>query len=665
MEKQTGQKTRLLCVYIGPVHPYAQTLDHSTITVDTPPVNNCLDCGVCNKPLSNPHLLPCLHVYCLSCLRDECRENSPDKFFCPLCVADERKSCAARPWHAFEKIVEDEAEQEALQRRLAELPASELRRVSYVYDCEDDADGEDARPELPRPPVMFPCTMHADKMADTFCSKCSHLACHKCISSFHRRCQDFSNIQEAIENKRGDLDSIYSSIANNLSQCQKLQEEHKKRLTDVEDVRTSLLLDIKMFRGAMVKLIMAKEKALMIEVDELVDKMTMGTAEKAEVVERLMKSLSRQLEVLNFSFSVNGEGELLPYLISITSRVATDTKKLQEQREEEPVRQLKFRKDVHCYNALEASLLGSIQEEGQKQEATAPMEPRQGKSDLSLTLITSFHGGARDDVAEPLLTDVVLLANGDVIVADRDNKCVKKFNQSGKLLTRVLIDAVPSRVAVVSNGRAAVSVMNKKAIYFLSLFGTIRVLSSAPVKKLYSFLSSDGCGRLAAATNLCDCIDLLTEKGELIKTIYTQRSDRATISRPMYLTPLKVSPPDGDGRIAPGIDFIVSDSGKKVVLRLDQSGHVVFTVKSTDSLTLECPLGVTVHESGLILFADRDSNSVVLVDQAGSFIRRVLGTDDGLVRPCGIYSGQKGFVAMTQVDGMVKIYSSNVISPAQ
>uniref|UniRef100_A0A2C9LU27 RING-type domain-containing protein n=1 Tax=Biomphalaria glabrata TaxID=6526 RepID=A0A2C9LU27_BIOGL len=627
-----------------------------------------LDCAVCRKPLTNPHMLPCLHVYCLSCLRDECRENSPDKFFCPLCVVDkeERRTSSARPWHAFEKIAESEAEQEAIQRRLAELPASEIRRDSLLGDYGDETDVDDPKSSLPKPPVLFPCSMHADNMADTFCAKCNQITCHKCISSFHRRCQDFYNIQDAIEKKRDDLDSIYSNIANNLAQCQKLQEEKKKRLKDAEEVRTRLLLDIKMFRGAMVKLIMAKEKALINEVDLLVDEMLQGTLGKESVVERLIGSLSRQLEVLNFSFSVNGQGELLPYLPSLVSRVANDAKKLEEQREKEPVRQFKFHKDDNCFQTLESSLLGIIQEEGGVPEAVVLPNLPEGKLDMSLTLLTSFHGGARDDVTDPLLTDIVLLPNGDVIVADRDNKCVKKFNQSGKLLTRVLIDAVPSRVTIVSNGRAAVSVMNKRAIYFLSLFGTIRVLSSVPVKKLYSFLTSDGNGCLAAATNQCDSIDLLTEKGEIIRTIYSQKSDRATISRPMYLTPVKVQSGTNVERDSTNgltnIDFIVSDSGKKIVFMVNQSGQVIFSIKSIDSLTLECPLGVTVHESGLALFADRDANSVVLMDTTGTVIRRVLSADDGVVKPCGIYAGQRGYVAMTQVDGMVKIYSSSVVS---
>lgn len=611
-------------------------------------------------------MLPCLHVFCLACLKDNCSEKSPDKFFCPLCVVDknDRKSFNARPWHSFEKIVENEAEYEARQRRLAELPATESRRSSYIPEGLDaDEDETSRRPSLPQAPVMFPCTMHADRLADTFCTKCDQLACPKCISSFHRRCQSFLDIKDAVEKKRDALDSVYSAIANNLVSCENLQSEHLKRVNEIEAMRVKLLLEIKTFRTAMVNLVLEKEKRLSDQVNQIMDQMTKLSSQRESTAKSLVQALNKQLDVLNFSLSARGEGEILPLLPALANIMESNTAKLSEFRSQDDVKVVTFSRDENCFQTVSTSLLGTLNVTG---KAATPPAREEGKRDLTLTPFISFHGGACDDVCEPLLTDIVLLMNGDVIMTDRDNKCVKKFNQSGRLLTRVMIDAIPSRITIVSNSRAAVSVMNKKAIYFLSLFGTVRILSFTRVSKIYSFLTSLGGKLLAGATNQCDCIDVFTEKGEVIRNIFLQKADKASIARPMYLTPTKPSVTINQQTSAADkmsdTDVLISDSGKQTLFRLDQTGRSQFCVRSTSSLTLTCPLGVTVHESGLTLLADRDTDSVLLFDEAGNFLKKALTLEQGLVKPCGIYAGHRGHVALTQVDGMVKIYKTNVTS---
>ncbi|RUS81580.1 hypothetical protein EGW08_010654, partial [Elysia chlorotica] len=110
-------------------------------------------------------------------------------------------------------------------------------------------------------------------------------------------------------------------------------------------------------------------------------------------------------------------------------------------------------------------------------------------------------------------------------------------------------------------------------------------------------------------------------------------------------------------------DLWVTDSARKILYRLRQKdGKTTFTLKSRPDLqlTLECPLGVTVHPSGLPLLVDRDSDTVHLLDKGGNYLRPALTAADGLTKPCAIYAGYKGHVALSQVDGMVKIYSSKL-----
>ncbi|GFO11062.1 tripartite motif-containing protein 2 [Plakobranchus ocellatus] len=811
---------------------------------DVPQCSSVLMCTVCRRQLRNPHLLPCLHAFCLACLQDECSQRSRDKYFCPVCVdssPDEssdnksiggKKSVSSRPWHSFDKILENEAAHDALQRRLAELPG-EGGDNDFHGDDNSGSDDEEEDPKTESgsslrqscqqlaPPAIFPCSNHSEKLTDQFCTKCDQIACPKCITSFHRRCSQGSiqNIKEVVESRRRGFDSLHNAIASSLTLCEDAQATQTARAEMVEQARARLLLAIRATREEMVSAMLAKEKTLVEEVNRLMNEAKEDAEQKAGTAAKLTVSLARQLDVMNFSLGAGAEGELLPYLLGLESHARADAKLAMGRLQEASHAEVVFHRDDVLEKALTESPLGFLKIE---EEETSELQKRvvDGKADggsrrlgLILTLVTSFHGGARDDISEPLLTDLVLLANGDVILTDRDNHCVKKFNRSGKLLTRVMLDASPSRIAVVSHGRAVVSTTGRRELYFLSLQGTVRILSSVRVKKLYTFLTSLGGGVLAAGTNYGDCLDLITEEGRYIKTIFSCKPERAGISRPFYITPVhhehQQNPPHHDqgclqtetevngaenhrnlaatsieslhgssdnknkvarkqspnnlnssiyntglttssngnnhrkasvaGKSKAGVnssnkniatsspsaassnndiinnghssvskpsvtidptsssstsasstsdmnnmnsgpssissipsypsssvgystdDLWITDSAKKIIYRLRQTdGKTTFTLKSRSDLqlTLECPLGVTVHPSGLTLLVDRDTDSVLLLDEGSNYIRPVLTAADGVSRPCAIYAGHRGHVALSQVDGMVKIYSS-------
>lgn len=124
---------------------------------------------------------------------------------------------------------------------------------------------------------------------------------------------------------------------------------------------------------------------------------------------------------------------------------------------------------------------------------------------------------------------------------------------------------------------------------------------------------------------------------------------QVNISRPLYLH----VPQSRDPQVA----ALVVDSGRRVLFALTPNGQTTFTFKPKDQNSLECPLGVgTVPGSGLILLADRDKHRVVLLGRRGTFLKQVLGEKEGLHKPCALYAAVSCRLALTQVDGWVKIY---------
>jgi len=49
-------------------------------------VDETTKCPICLEDLVNPKSLPCLHTFCLQCIKNHCRDDSPgDQVNCPLC----------------------------------------------------------------------------------------------------------------------------------------------------------------------------------------------------------------------------------------------------------------------------------------------------------------------------------------------------------------------------------------------------------------------------------------------------------------------------------------------------------------------------------------------------------------------------------------------------
>ena len=45
-----------------------------------------VECPICQEDIKDPMLLPCIHSFCLECLRRYCRDKQPgDDVPCPVC----------------------------------------------------------------------------------------------------------------------------------------------------------------------------------------------------------------------------------------------------------------------------------------------------------------------------------------------------------------------------------------------------------------------------------------------------------------------------------------------------------------------------------------------------------------------------------------------------
>ena len=115
------------------------------------------ECSVCTETYNNPRILPCVHTYCLKCIKGFSKDKLPgDHVACPLCREDftlPDNGIDGLPKNFFIEQLKDFAD---LSNR-------------YCEECSDDVTGPGLR-----------------KQAVMFCVDCQQRFCKTCVE-IHRR----------------------------------------------------------------------------------------------------------------------------------------------------------------------------------------------------------------------------------------------------------------------------------------------------------------------------------------------------------------------------------------------------------------------------------------------------------------------------------------------
>jgi hypothetical protein len=124
--------------------------------------------------------------------------------------------------------------------------------------------------------------------------------------------------------------------------------------------------------------------------------------------------------VFSFIFFFQGEPEILSILPTLHTSLDSD-KTSPECATSLP--RLVFTANTTLNEQVRDAALGHITLANE--DIKEPDVKTNNEDDVSLTFMTSFYARTREDLCDPLLTDLVLLPTGDVIMTDRDNKYIK------------------------------------------------------------------------------------------------------------------------------------------------------------------------------------------------------------------------------------------------
>jgi len=237
------------------------------------------ECPICTEVYTDPRVLPCVHTYCLKCIKAWSKDKQPgDKLACPLCrkeftlpsngVDDLPKNffisnflqmkelssveSNASPCEACsgEEESESEVQNEAsvycveCQMKLCKICERGHKVIKATSSHKIMKLGQNTDPQsmyLWMPPTS--CDIHKDKNIEIYCFDCKLALCIMCYIKTHNlhKCSD---VNEVIDDFRKQMASDADNVVGGVDKCREmldsLEKEKNEFVEEVEKTRVEI-----------------------------------------------------------------------------------------------------------------------------------------------------------------------------------------------------------------------------------------------------------------------------------------------------------------------------------------------------------------------------------------------------------------------------------------
>jgi hypothetical protein len=225
-------------------------------------LNSITECSICSETFVDPRILPCVHTYCLRCIKNFARDKQPgDQLACPLCRQE-----FAIPLNGFGALPKN-----FLMEQLKDIaaiattscagcssetdPSANVPGVLYCVECRQSFcesctgvhrrmnvsrghelvrvdDGEKLRRAIAKSTTVY-CGKHDNEALRQFCSDCQTVTCAKCANESHKshRCAD---VDQVVDEFRRRVANDVASVTRAGVKCREMLQKLEKDKTELK-----------------------------------------------------------------------------------------------------------------------------------------------------------------------------------------------------------------------------------------------------------------------------------------------------------------------------------------------------------------------------------------------------------------------------------------------
>ena len=255
--------------------------------------------------------------------------------------------------------------------------------------------------------------------------------------------------------------------------------------------------------------------------------------------------------------------------------------------------------------------------------------PREFNANLTIKSSRRVNVKLSPDNKVPWITGSVFLPNGDIILCDRLNKCVKHFNSEFRFVESVNLTGEPRGCCLMNGNELIVSLSDKKQIQMFQTLPAIQLQNTINLDKQCEDIDVLGEDIYVICHDKPDKeIRIMDREGNLKRKIdIKEHNKQDDIFCPFYIA---VST-SGDIFVSES-NYGGSDTGQ--IRRLRSNGSYRYTVSNKDTVSTG---GLLLDENDSLLACFWRLNSVLLISEDGSKCENYFGPDtDKLDMPYSI-----------------------------
>ena len=608
-------------------------------------------CAACSKRYSDPRLLPCLHSFCLACVKEKllleggkgaegkvccvtCKHTSPlpekgteglpqnvhlnyeakigeyvSKIHSEECLnCDECDRSEPQPITSFcctcrGFLCTDCDHQHTISRRL---------KTHKIFPLEEAREMKDIAKELVSPPPVT-CPQHSDMEIKIFCTTCSMLVCMQCAVVTHHG-HKFEELPAFAEAKKMETKKGNGKISNAVSKLDAVITQGKAVLKQVDIRKNEVDVTIRDKFQQVYKLMQGRENKLLAENAEIAKvKSQCLTAQISE-----LSSLKEQIAVCSGTVAEAQESHSDTEFLSIAATLQARLEELSQQFEQTP---LKLKENAYIAVSVNTATLAS---EVAKLGRVAAVPKSDVYKSLSKPVMTiesrrPYHVAVHD--------------NGEIFVSDRENHCVHVYDQKG---------AEKRRIGSKGNGNGQfdgpIGVAVKGDVLCVTEINNHRVQKLTLDGKFISKFGKRGSGE-GELDSPCGC---------------TVSGDGKVYVADAFNSRVQVLNPDGTFSRSVGgfsnIRYVAVDTEGNLHIIMVYAKHVKVTtpggelVREYGGGQLQAPYGVAVDEDGYCLVGDWDGKALHIFDPQGKPVHSIKHV--GVV--CGVALDKEGSVYVAE-----------------
>ena len=596
-------------------------------------------CAACSKLYSDPRLLPCLHSFCLACVKEklllEGGEGAEGKVCCLTCKhtsALPEKGTEGLPQnvhlsyeakigeyvskiHSEECLNCDECDRSEPQPITSfcctcrgflctdcDHQHTILRRLKThkIFPLEEAREMKGIAKELKQfvspPPVT--CPQHSDMEIKIFCTTCSMLVCMQCAVVTHQG-HKFEELPAFAEAKKLEAEKGNGKISDAVSKLDTVIMQGKAELNQV-DIRKNEVDDTIRDKFQLVyKLMQDREKKLLAENAEIAKVKSQRLTDQISE----LSSLKEQIAVCSGTVAEAQESHSNTEFLSISTTLQARLEELSQQFEQTP---LKLQENAVIAVSVDTATLTSEVAKLGRVAAKDDVYKSLSKPVMTIKSRFPYHVAVHD--------------NGDIFVSDGKNHSVHVYDQEGAEKRRIGSKGNGDRQFNGPNGVAI-----KGDVLYVTEINRHRVQKLTLDGKFISKFGNCGSGEGELITP-CGCT--VSEDGR----VYVADACNSRV---------QVFNPDGTFSRSVGGFPIIRD------VSIDTEGNLHITMKSAKHIKvttpggelireygggqLQDPCGVAVDEDGYCLVGDWNGKALHIFDPQGKPVHIALSTQDGCV----------------------------------